>query len=319
MSCVLGIDIGGTNIKFGVLIDGQRLESESSLKTDAQQGPTAVLDKVVEIIHQLCARYPHMSAIGIGFPAVVNPSSGLVYIPPNMPGWQNFNLLEFLQQRCSLPVVIDNDANVAALAEAKLGVAKSLPHFLYVTLGTGIGGAIISNGNLYRGERGGAGEIGHVIIDMHWEPSETMIAQHRAFRAGVMEEYCGREGILRTLNESLPSFPTSSLHAIDIVNRDVADISKAAENGDACALHVLKTVGHRLGLGIASALSILDLRHVVIGGGISRSHPILLESIHQTLKLRTLASIADEVQVHRAQFEHQAGLIGAALLALHST
>jgi glucokinase len=209
-------------------------------------------------------------------------------------------------------VALDNDANVAAYAELETGAGHDISNFLYVTLGTGVGGCIILNGEIVRGTIGGAGEFGHTIIkaDDNEEDFE------KSYRTGVLEEYIGKNQIINLAKKIMEEFPKAELGKIK--NPDVRQISEFISKGDPVAIECFKRVGHYLGVGITSVLNLLDLRVAIIGGGISQAHSMLLETALQTIRRRALPSIAGEAEVRLAEFSNDAGMIGAALLGKSS-
>lgn len=308
-----GIDVGGTTIKYGIVLDDGCIIFQHSLRTDAMRGKDAMMYDIQCIIRAMCQEYPSLLSVGIGFPAVVNPKDGCVYHPANLPGWGIVPLTALLQEHSSVPVIIDNDANVAALAECELGAGKNTSHFLYVTLGTGVGGGIIVNNRIYSGEQGGAGEIGHIIIDIHDEPNDIMIEQKRLFRAGTLEERLGRLGIIATAKKILHHYPHSYLHQFG-ESLDVEHISLGIDHNDEAAIQCFTLSGHWLGLGLAGILAILDMHIVIVGGGISKAHPLLLDTVRNTLQNRSLPTIAQNVEVRTAHFSNNAGIVGAAML-----
>ncbi|MBL7998219.1 MAG: ROK family protein [Candidatus Kapabacteria bacterium] len=307
-----GIDIGGTNIKAGVIDAGGELLWSDSHPTDAARGKDALIEDIQSVMGRTLAAYPKLQSVGVGFPSVVHPD-GSVHHPPNLPGWGVVPLRDILQSALPVPVAIDNDANVAALAESELGAGASASHFLYVTLGTGVGGGIIINKRIYSGERGGAGEIGHIIVDANDAPTAQQVSEGRAFRAGTLEELVGRPGLLAMARHMMAEYPDSLLHSYGN-ELDVEQISEATAAGDPCAEACFRRAGYVLGVGIAGALAMLDMRIVVVGGGISKAHPLLLDTTLATLRSRALPTIAHEVELRLAQFSTNAGIIGAALL-----
>ncbi|MFY8001416.1 MAG: ROK family protein [Candidatus Kapaibacteriota bacterium] len=301
-----GIDIGGTSIKYGIVAADGEIKQQSSTPTNPASGKDAMIDQLQGIVRKLSAE---AESIGVGFPSVVNPKDGCVYHPPNLPGWGIVPLVELLQTVATVPVAIDNDANVAAFAEASLGAGKHDSHFLYITLGTGVGGGIIVDHRIFTGERGGGGECGHVLINVDAEPPE---GSEYSFRTGTLEEAIGRHGLIRMAKTIAKSYPDSLLHHVKEL--DVKDISDAAVRHDKAALACLERAGKLLGLGLCSMLAILDMRIVVVGGGVSQAHPIFLDTARQMLKTRSLPTIASESEIRAARFGSTAGLVGAAML-----
>ncbi|MCS6808340.1 MAG: ROK family protein [Bacteroidota bacterium] len=301
-----GIDIGGTSIKYGIVTADGEIRQQASVPTNPTSGKDAMIDQLQRIVRKLSNE---AESIGVGFPSVVNPSDGCIYHPPNLPGWGIVPLRELLQSVSIVPVAIDNDANVAAFAEASLGAGKHDSHFLYITLGTGVGGGIIVNHRIFTGERGGSGECGHILINVDAEPED---GTKPTFRTGTLEEAIGRHGLIRMAQNFAQLYPDSLLH--QVAELDVKDISEAALRHDKAALLCLERAGKLLGLGLCSILAVLDMRIVVVGGGISQAHPILLDTARTMLKTRALPTIAPEAEIRPARFGSTAGLVGAAML-----
>lgn len=307
----IGIDIGGTFIKSGVVNEAGDCIFQASIPTNASAGKLAVLATIDEVVENILAKFPNSKSVGIGVPGVVRPSDGCVFYPPNLPEWDIVPLKSILSQKFRLPLAVDNDANTAAIAESELGAGKDCRNFLYLTLGTGVGGGIIINNRIYSGERGGAGEIGHIIVNAYEMPTSEQLKQHRTFRAGALEEHIGRTGVIAMAQELARQFPNSSLNSLEEI--DVKDIAEAAQNNDSAAIQCLKQTGFLLGIAISTALAVLDMSVVVVGGGISQA-PFILKSAEETVKLRAIPTIAQNIQIRKAHFGANVGVIGAAML-----
>lgn len=308
-----GIDIGGTNIKYGITDEHGTILFQESKPTDSTRGQEILIEEFRSIIRTILEQFPATQSIGIGFPSVVNPYDGCVHYPPNLPGWTIVPLVGLLQQDCPVPVAIDNDANVAALAESEAGAGRDASHFLYVTWGTGIGGGIIINNKIYTGESGGAGEIGHIVMDVFEQPTDEMERDNRLYRAGTLEENLGRPGFIRFAKKVREQYPDSLLHTYG-EELDIHHISEGVEKNDAAAREIFITAGTWMGLGLAGMLAILDMHIIVIGGGISLAHPLLLDTVLNTLQQRALPTIAKRVELRKAHFTYNAGIVGAAML-----
>ena len=304
-----GIDIGGTTIKAGIVDAQGKIHFQTSQPTQAERGKAAVLGAIESLVHSLLDQFPQILAIGVGVPGIVNPQDGCVYHPPNLPGWDIVPLTSILQRLVSIPIVVDNDANAAAIGESELGAARNISDFLYVTLGTGIGGTIVTNNHCFTGVQGGAGELGHIVIDVNAiaEPGKP------DFRTGVLEEYIGRQGLLRMAQTIARQYPDSLLHAHS--DLDIPHISEAIVQGDKAAQLCFERAGRYLGLGLASILVLIDTYIVIVGGGISQAHPLLLDTAQQTLRTRAFPTIAPKAEIRKAQFGNNAGIIGAAMMA----
>ncbi|TAL70017.1 MAG: ROK family protein [Bacteroidetes bacterium] len=302
----LGIDLGGTNLKSGVIDDNGNIIENSNCPTNADEGYNSVINKIKEIIGDSESKF-NIKSIGIGVPGIVS-DEGLIRISPNLPGWINLPLKKKLTESTTLPLTIDNDANTAAIAELELGAGKELNNFIYITLGTGVGGTIIINRKIFRGDSGGAGEIGHTIIDAN----DKSNCYNTSFRSGILEEFIGRKQIIELAKRILLNFPDSILNKNDEV--DVSSISDAAAMGDTAAIECFNKIGYYLGVGIASAMNLLDISTSIIGGGISLSDNILFDCALKIIKQRALPPIALRAELRKAFFTKHAGIIGAALL-----
>lgn len=303
----LGIDLGGTNLKSGIVDEGGNLIEQSSIPTYADKGPDEVISNLKNIILLAKNNFPELKSIGLGVPGIVT-DDGVVRISPNLPKWIDLPLKALLQNIITIPIAIDNDANTAAIAELELGAGKELNNFIYITLGTGVGGSIIINRNIFRGDSGGAGEIGHTIINVNAKSN----CYTTSFRSGTLEEFIGRKQIIDLCKKILKSYPDSILNQVD--NLDVSTISDAATVNDIAAEECFKKIGNYLGVGIASTMNLLDISTAVIGGGISLSDTILFDCALETVKHRALPTIASRAEIRKAQFTKNAGIIGAALL-----
>jgi len=303
-------DRGGTNLKTGIINDKGEIIHQYSQATRANKGLDYVLNNLKRIIYGLMKKYPDVKSIGIGIPGIVN-EEGTVLISPNLPEWNDVPLGKFLRNIFTLPSFIDNDANVAAIAEMELGAAKDAKNFIYITLGTGAGGSIIINRSIYRGEGLAAGEFGHMIIDMNDTENDG-----QSFRCGIVEKYIGRNFITEFAKKYIENVPDSLLHTYD--RPDPYFISEAISKSDVAARDIFTIVGTRLGIGLASAMNLLDIGLVVIGGGISQAHPHLLNTALQTVRDRTLPPISARANIVQAKFTKDAGIIGAGLLGRQS-
>lgn len=306
----LGIDIGGTNIKSGVIDGNNNLLDKYSTPCNAHLGRDIIIKSVCSIIDRSLEKFPLIKSIGLGIPGIID-ADGNLNVSPNLSALNGINLKKQLSSLYDFSISIDNDANTAALAELYIGSGKDLESFLYITLGTGVGGAIISDRRLFRGFNSSAGEAGHIIID----DSNDQFSQgiiHSDFQRGTLESLIGRAAIIRRAISLCSIYPDSDLNSIDQL--DVSDISDAASNGDIASIRCLTETGYYLGLGLSSVLNLLGLYHVIIGGGISSANNILFESALSTIKRRALPLISQNAQIIKAHFKADAGIIGAALL-----
>jgi glucokinase len=291
----------------------------ATLPTDAERGPDAVFARIAEgIIPLLAESDDEIAGIGLGVPGVINDRGEISY-PPNFPGWDVVPVAERLRPLIStnLPIAVENDANVAAYAEAHAGrdavnaSAAAERNFLFVTLGTGVGGCIIADGAIWRGSSGGAGEVGHITIDMNGPLCNCG-------SRGCLEAYIGQRYMSALATGRLEREEDSLLHAIVAAEGTLTPrmLDEAAVAGDRFAREFLAEMGEILGAGLASALNLLDIPLVIVGGGMSKSDRFLLEPARRSVERRVLKSLAGRVQLRAARFSNDAGMIGAALLAM---
>lgn len=307
---ILGIDVGGTSLKAGVFDDAYNLEEKFQIFYNnwalSDEFPDYLIKEIINIWNLSENKYGKIHSLGCGVPGVVS-NDGVIAVAPNMKGIINFPIKSILENQINASIEIDNDANAAALAELVLGSGRLKKNFIYVTLGTGIGGAIISDGKLFRGSSGGAGEIGHCIIDYQNSRFDT-----RPYRIGTIEVLSGREGILRLANEIATSYPESKLNQLD--NFDVKDISESANLGDFAATEIIKITAKRIATALATTANILDIPEFIIGGGISKSK-LLLQEIKNNLVQISLPSLSNRIDVLPAKFIEDTGIYGAAVLS----
>ncbi|MDC1068354.1 ROK family protein [Candidatus Kapabacteria bacterium] len=287
----LGIDIGGTNIKWGIFDLTFNLLEKHSKPTNSDYGPSHIIDSISEIINKNTN-----CRIGIGFPSVVS-DIGYVHISPNMKDFENINLKDELSKRTSKDVIIENDANVAALAELHFGNGIGLDNFIYVTLGTGIGGAIIINRKIFKGDNFGAGEIGYTTIN--FDDTRDNIKLNRK---GILEDYTG-----------LPRLTQKYQELGGDISMSMKEISLNTKS-DKIAIELFEYYGEMLGYGIASAMNLLDINNVIIGGGLSQVTDIMYNRLNEILKIRLLEHKQNNFVVQKAKYLSDAGIYGAASL-----
>ena len=306
-----GVDVGGTTIKFGLVREDGALPDQRSRSTNADLGPGAVLDRIAEgILPMLREHQSRVAGIGIGVPGVINDRGEISY-PPNFPGWGVVPVALELRPRLGtdLPIAVENDANVAAYAEAHAGSGSS--SFLYITLGTGVGGCIIHEGRIWRGGFGGAGEAGHISIDMNGQLCNCG-------SRGCVEAYIGQRYMSALAASRLEREPDSLLHAMIAAGEELTPrlLDEAATAGDRFCREFLAEMGEILGAALASALNLCDMHLVIVGGGMSHAEKYLLEPTRESLRRRALKSIAPHAELRTARFMNDAGMIGAGLMGL---
>lgn len=309
----VGVDLGGTSIKAGLVERGGTLAHHVTLATDAERGPEHVVARIAAAVEQVLEEASDGTppfGIGIGAPGKVANDHATVIKPPNFPGWVEVDLVEKLGSYFSAPIVVENDANAAGLGSAHFGAGRAFDSFLMVTLGTGVGGAIIHEKKLFRGTTGGAGELGHVSIDYEGHYARSGVA-------GAIEGYLGQHFLSRHARARLLNRDTllRDLAGPELESLTPKMLHHAAEQGDEAAQEVLAWAGHKLGVGLGSVVNLLDIRKVVVGGGISAAGDFLLEPARAALRRSVMPAFAEGVEIVRETLGNEAGILGTAWLA----
>ncbi len=319
----IGIDLGGTAIKAAVVDKESGILTDSRIVTDTASGPQGIVRQLAAIIADLYRAATatmdpfNFAGVGLGAPGAVNAETGVLSYPPNLPGWSIFPLRDELQQCLKeeelllMPVIIDNDANVAAFGESVYGAGRGFQDFLMVTLGTGVGGGIVLNRKLYRGAHGTAGELGFMILDFE---GPTL---HAGIR-GTLESLLGKKALLALACLMIEASPSgSSLGKLcynDYTRLSPRHLEQAAIAGDEVALAIWHRVGSILGIGLANIAVLMDIRKFVIGGGIAAVGNLIFEPALAQLKKSTLPSMHEGLEIVPALLGNKAGMYGAAAL-----
>ena len=310
----LGIDLGGTSIKGALIERTQGIVDRCKYPTESDQGPEHVLDRIAAIVRELLDAHtgPTPVGIGMGVPGAVNMERTTVYCPSNLPGWTVVNVHAALSERTGLHhIVVENDANVAGLGSAHYGAGVPHDSFLMVTLGTGVGGAIIHNNEVFRGSTGGAGEIGHMSINYEGPLDNSGIS-------GAIEAYLGQRFLSEHARMRLRHRPESAVHTLtdgDLSRLTPRTLHEAASRGDEAAAEVLAWAGRKLGCALGSAVSLLDIRVVVVGGGVSKAGAFLLDPAREALRQQVFPAFREGLHIKREQLGNEVAVLGAAELA----
>ena len=315
----MGVDLGGTNIKLGIVSNKGKLVKKISIKTQAEKGRDVVIENIKKGIQELLKskstkRYK-IDGIGIGCPGVVTPGKGIVEDPPNLPGWEKVNIGKIVHKEFKKNVFVDNDANAAAIGELIFGSGKKYKSFIMITLGTGVGGGIIINKKIYHGDFGAAGEIGHISIDYNGPKCNCG-------SYGCIEAYSGNHYLSERVRDKLKKHPESKLW--EVINDDLSEVSPrkiqdAAEKGDDFSIHVIEELGVHLGSAFTSLCNVLDISVFIIGGGIAGFGKPLFDSIKRTISRRVMSPIRPRVRVLPAKLKNDAGIKGASALVFHQS
>ena len=305
---VIGVDLGGTNLRTALLsVDGDILDKRKE-PTHAADGWKKVVGRLVNNINQQRAiaeqRGMHVMAVGVGAPGIIQMDKGIVVKSPNFPDWNNLPLRDELEKALHVPVIIENDANAAALGEQWLGAGCGIDSMILLTLGTGVGGGIVLNNKIWQGADGMAGEVGHM----------TLIPDGRQCgcgNTGCLEMYASARGIVQSYREA--SGMTEAAQASSVTSEMVY---QTARNGDPVALHVMKEMGRLLGIGIANLINIFNPQMIVLGGGVKDAWDLFIGATHEEIMRRAFQVPAERTRIVPSLLGDDAGMIGAAAGAL---
>ncbi|MGI9951156.1 ROK family glucokinase [Moorellaceae bacterium AZ2] len=306
---LLGIDIGGTSIKGGIVSREGRVLARAQVPTGKEAGVAGILDRIMKLIQALKSQAGpeglRLAAAGVGVPGSVEVERGLVRLAPNL-GWQNVPLREKLQDLMNMPVTIDNDAHVAALGEMWQGAGRGYRDILMITLGTGIGSALILNGVVHRGVFGYGAEMGHLKVIKDGPPC-------RCGGRGCLETLASATAMVRLARRELergcPSLLSGRPHL------EARDIIEAAVKGDELSREVLNTAAHYLGTALANAALLVGPAVIIIGGGAAQAGEAVLRPIREAFREALGPWQIKPVPVLAAELGNDAGFIGAAYLA----
>jgi glucokinase len=301
----IGIDFGGTSIKFGVVSGKEIIATSPRILTKNYPVPGELICAIADKVNQLKSEHENIVAIGCGVPGFVDFLSGTIHNLTNVPGWINIPLKQELETRTGLATVIENDANAMAIAEWKLGAAKGCNHAICLTLGTGVGAGVIANGAIVRGAQYLAGELGQTSIHYAGRKGnynnpgalESYVGNND-FAADTQAEY-EAAGIVRNLKECSPE-----------------QLAEAAENGCHIALKAWDGFAQKLATSLASTCWLLNPEIIVIGGGLANAGDILFAPMIKHLHAQLSEPFKDHLQVVPAEFSNNAGILGAAVLAI---
>jgi len=302
---VVGVDVGGTNIKLGVVGPSGQVIVRNSFATKPFASSrikliTALAREIEASIITAGLKKNQIAGVGIGLPGLVDFKGGIVRFLPNIPGWRSVHLKSILQKKIKLPVYVDNDVKVITLAESKFGAGRGVRDLVCLTLGTGVGAGLILNGHLYRGEDNAAGELGHMPLNEHGPKCNC-----GGF--GCFETYVGNRALFALASKILgkPGTTTEDMFAL-------------AKKGNKKALFFWKTAAEHIGNGLVGIVNLLNPRLIIIGGGISNNERFLFKTIASTIRRRAMSLQGAAFKIKRAKFKDDAGIIGAYVLVMNA-
>ncbi len=309
----IGIDLGGTNIAVGVVDEAGAIIAEASVKTLPERPYQEVIRDMgnctLDALKKANLSPEDVKSIGIGIPGVADNEKGLVIFCTNL-GWDHVPLRDELQQYINRPVLIDNDANVAALAESYAGVSKGCKSSVLLTLGTGVGGGIVIDGKTWTGAHGRGGEVGHMNLVPGGVPCTCG-------NNGCLERYCSATAIIRMAQQECMAYPDNAM--LRTVDGDVEKINAkividAAKAGDAVALRVFDEYVRYLALAVNTITAFFDPEMIVLGGGVSQAGDFLLNAVRALLPRHLMFKALPGPRLELATLRNEAGIIGAAML-----
>jgi len=308
---VIGIDAGGTNLRGGVVDQGLVVHHRVHRQwrgADRQE----TLDIFVEAVEEVRAAAPDVEGVGFGIPALVDRDAGVARWSTHLP-LEDVPFRDLMSERLGLPVHVDNDANLAMLAEHEHGAARGTRHAVLVALGTGIGSGLVLDGRLYRGATGAGAELGHMVVDLHGPECQGACPGR-----GCLEVLASGSAIGRAGEEAARREPASALGRRLAGGGEVTGglVTELAHDGDELARSVLAEIGRRLGAGLTSVVNIFNPEVVVVGGGALAAGELLLEPARDVVSARALPPARDAARIVAAHFGEESGMVGAALLAL---
>jgi glucokinase len=314
----IGVDLGGTNLRFGLVREDEKIISRRRTGTVAVEGVEIVLERLTSGIQALAkkaqAKGMKIAGIGIGVPGIISAKEGIVRLSPNLPGWKDIPLGLRLKESFSYPVHVENDANAYALGEYWFGAGKGTSSMVCITLGTGVGGGIILGGNIWRGADGMAGEVGHITVN----PDGPLC---QCGNRGCLERYSSATAVIEMADAAIARGKKTSLKnlkkaGLAITAEAVAD---AAKKGDRVACRIFSEAGKYLGIAIADLINLLNIECVVIGGGMAGAWDIFIGPLKEEVRSRAFKIPARRCKIVRGKLKDDAGILGAAGLALKIT
>jgi glucokinase len=305
---IIGVDLGGSRIRVARLDPDLNILERQETATLAEEGPDRVIGRISDLIRALLPKdgTPVMG-IGVSSPGPLNPFTGVVLAPPNLPGWHSIPLAQILQDAFDVPAYVGNDANVAVLAEAARGAAKGCKHAIYITLSTGIGGGVLIDGRLLLGKEGFGAEIGHTILVVDG-------------RVSSLEKEAAGPAIARQTRVRIARGEQSVIKQMvggELARIDSRIVSEAARQGDELALSIVRRTGWIIGLGMVSLLHLFNPEIIVFGGSVSNMGEMLFEPIRKTIRENVLdEGYLNGLRIEMAALGDNVSVVGGAALVL---
>jgi glucokinase len=306
----IGVDLGGTKMLIGVLSEAGTDPLYEQREASTGQTEDELVELLVREVSEARDAHPEVTAVGLGIPATIDHDDGIAVAAVNLP-LSDLAIRDIVSERVGLPVFVDNDGNVAAYAEYLYGAAKGMPHMVMLTVGTGIGGGLVLNGEIYRGSTGAGAELGHIVIQADGPPCQGNCPNHGCVEALASGTALGREG--RATAESSPDSALGKVLAAG-GKVDGKAVTEAALAGDEVAIGLFDLIGGRLGVACSSLANIFQPNAIVVGGGVIAAGDLLLEPARREVRERALNPM-NKTPILEATLGNDAGMIGAAAMA----
>jgi len=312
---ILGIDIGGTKLAVGLVTFAGEVVFQDRLPTLVHEGPDRIVARLIGLCRAVVAQaglsWSDVAVAGVGCGGPLDPQVGVIKEPPNLPGWVDVPLVRLLREGLQVPVYLDNDANAGALGEHRFGAGRGVENLVYLTVSTGVGGGVIIGGEIYQGENGNAGEIGH--MSMRWDGRPCNCGGH-----GCLEAYASGTSIAARAREAVLAGEVSILTDLagspEAINGEA--IEQAVRAGDPLAVRIWDETMEILGAGIANVINIFNPQRVVLGGGITNFDDLLFEPIRRIAFARAIPTLSAVVEIVPAELGANVGILGAAAVAM---
>ncbi len=312
---MLAIDVGGTKIITALISDKGEIIAREYCPTLADEGPESVIDRMLSTGDHLLSlsnmSLSQLNSISIAAAGIIDMEKGVITLSPNLPGWCNIPLRSIVEEKCKVRTFLINDANAAVLAEHQFGAGKGTNNLIYITVSTGIGGGIIIDGQLYFGVSGGAGEIGHITIDVNGPRCSCG-------NIGCLEMLASGTAVAREAIRRITHGEKSALAEMvegKIENMTAEKVSLAAQKGDSLSLGVIAQTASYLGAGLINLVNLFNPEIIIVGGGVAKMGDLLLEPVRQVVRERAFRLLTQAVRIVPAQLGDDAGVFGAAIFA----
>ena len=309
----IGIDVGGTSIKGAFINEKGEILDRFSMKMDKYSPAEDVVNQLCDLVNEGVKKNNfEIKGIGVGIPGTLDMDEGVVIASPNLPTWTNFSFASLMKERTGLPVAINNDANVAALGEAKFGSGSKYQNIIMITLGTGVGGGIVANGRMYDGNKHQGAELGHAVIELNGRDCTCG-------RKGCLEAYASATALIKSTKEAMEKHKDSLLWDVEkeLGGVDARNAFIAAKKGDLVALSVVDEYVMYLSEGLINYCNIFRPEVIVLSGGVANEGEYLFSKVREYLKKNTYGMKGSPaVEVLPSELGYDSGKIGAACLVL---